>query len=120
MAKWVHRLTERDTAARTAVCANCGPVPLYLKDFGNGNHYWVCGTGYRRNKQRKRRPWRDQLEERLARLTCELCGFQAVDVCQLDVDHIVPKSRGGAVSDPNNLQVICANCHRLKSRQESR
>lgn len=44
--------------------------------------------------------------------TCVCCGFVATHPCQLDVDHI-----NGTHSDnrPENLQTLCANCHRLKT-----
>jgi hypothetical protein len=43
---------------------------------------------------------------------CELCGFVALNKCQLDVDHI----DGDHSNDsPDNLQTLCANCHRLKT-----
>ena len=29
---WVHRLSDIDTEARTAVCANCGPVGIRRQD----------------------------------------------------------------------------------------
>ena len=43
-----------------------------------------------------------------------MCGFKALDPVQLDVDHI-----NGISSDnrPENLQTLCANCHRLKTKQ---
>ena len=43
---------------------------------------------------------------------CEFCGFIPVNMCQLDVDHI-----NGIHTDnnQNNLQTLCANCHRLKT-----
>lgn len=43
---------------------------------------------------------------------CENCGFIPIDKCQLDVDHI-----DGNHSNNNleNLQTLCANCHRLKT-----
>jgi len=44
---------------------------------------------------------------------CELCGFVAKDPVQLDVDHI---DRNPSNNDPSNLQTLCANCHRLKSK----
>jgi hypothetical protein len=40
-----------------------------------------------------------------ARFRCELCGVPA-DVRALEVDHIVPRSRGGT-DDPDNLQALC-------------
>jgi len=43
---------------------------------------------------------------------CETCGFIG-DACQLDVDHIDGNHKN---NDPINLQTLCANCHRLKTR----
>lgn len=44
---------------------------------------------------------------------CDKCGFVPIDKCQLDVDHI-----NGDHSDNRieNLQTLCANCHRLKTK----
>jgi hypothetical protein len=46
---------------------------------------------------------------------CELCGFIAVHSCQLDIDHIDGNHKNNS---ENNLQTICANCHRLKTAQQ--
>jgi hypothetical protein len=46
---------------------------------------------------------------------CELCGFIPVNRCQLDVDHIDGDRTN---SEPNNLQTLCANCHRLKTYKQ--
>jgi len=43
---------------------------------------------------------------------CELCGTTKDDA-QLDVDHIIPKARGGK-NELANLQVLCAKCNRTK------
>ena len=43
---------------------------------------------------------------------CRSCGFIAVHSAQLDVDHIDGNHFNNDVS---NLQVLCANCHRLKT-----
>ena len=45
---------------------------------------------------------------------CERCGFVPEDMCQLDVDHI---DGNHSNNDPSNLQTLCANCHRLKTKQ---
>jgi len=45
---------------------------------------------------------------------CERCGFIPEDKVQLDVDHI-DGNRGN--NDESNLQTLCANCHRLKTKQ---
>jgi hypothetical protein len=44
---------------------------------------------------------------------CELCGFVPVHSCQLDVDHIDGNRNN---NDLANLQTLCANCHRLKTK----
>jgi len=46
---------------------------------------------------------------------CEICGFIPKHPCQLDVDHIDGDVKN---NDPNNLQTICANCHRLKTNSD--
>lgn len=43
---------------------------------------------------------------------CEQCGFVALATCQLDVDH---KDGNRENANPENLQTLCANCHRLKT-----
>jgi len=45
---------------------------------------------------------------------CEFCSFVPVHPCQLDVDHIDGNHKNNA---PENLQTLCANCHRLKTYQ---
>jgi 5-methylcytosine-specific restriction endonuclease McrA len=42
-----------------------------------------------------------------------LCGFVPVHSCQLDVDHIDGNRNN---NDLANLQTLCANCHRLKTK----
>ena len=43
---------------------------------------------------------------------CEVCGFVPVNSCQLDVDHIDGDHTNNS---SENLQTLCANCHRLKT-----
>ncbi|MGE4043570.1 MAG: HNH endonuclease signature motif containing protein [Acetobacteraceae bacterium] len=47
-----------------------------------------------------------------ARPICEVPGC---DVVSTNVDHIVPRSRGGADYDPVNVQALCASCHSAKT-----
>ena len=63
----------------------------------------------KRNKYaaRYKRPYREFLKD-----YCECCGFVATHRCQLDVDHIDGNHSNNA---PENLQTLCANCHRLKT-----
>ncbi len=43
---------------------------------------------------------------------CSYCGFEPLHVCQLDVDHIDGDKKN---NDLANLQILCSNCHRLKT-----
>ena len=42
-----------------------------------------------------------------------MCGKE---LGRAQVDHVVPVMKGGAVSDPANLQVLCVSCHIAKTR----
>src|SRR5688572_24846652 len=44
---------------------------------------------------------------------CEICGFIPVDRCQMDRDHINGNHKD---NEPDNIQILCANCHRLKTK----
>ena len=45
-------------------------------------------------------------------LKCTICGFEAKNRIQMDVDHIDGNHTN---NDESNLQLLCANCHRLKT-----
>lgn len=45
--------------------------------------------------------------------SCDFCGFKAIDTCQLDIDHIDGNHKNNSLE---NLQTLCANCHRLKTK----
>tara|TARA_X000001036_G_scaffold170698_1_gene161458 strand:- start:143 stop:721 length:579 start_codon:yes stop_codon:yes gene_type:complete len=48
---------------------------------------------------------------------CQLCGATKEDG-MLEVDHIVPRSKGGS-NHPENLQVLCSRCNRAKSNRDN-
>lgn len=50
-----------------------------------------------------------------AKKRCELCGASS-SVTQIDVDHIVPRSKGGS-NDISNLQALCRTCNAQKSNK---
>ncbi len=52
-----------------------------------------------------------------ARFRCELCGISA-DIRALEVDHIVPRIRGGK-DDPDNLQALCYSCNSMKRDRDA-
>lgn len=45
--------------------------------------------------------------------TCQICGSTAQDGVKLEVDHIIPVSRGGR-TEMSNLQTLCERCNRGK------
>lgn len=47
-----------------------------------------------------------------AKFRCELCGVTS-DVKGLEVDHIVPRNKGGS-NDISNLQALCYSCNAMK------
>jgi 5-methylcytosine-specific restriction endonuclease McrA len=116
------------------ICVECGENPQAMK--GNGKFRASCAAchklrypktaAYLRNYMRLRRQDEGHIEDQYQKRQsvgykahkkdhCEKCGFVAEHSCQLDVDHI---DGDKANSDPANLQTLCANCHRLKTRQD--
>ena len=53
----------------------------------------------------------------LAKGKCQLCGT-SVKEAPIDVDHIVPRSKGGK-TDLQNLQALCYRCNRGKGNRSS-
>lgn len=49
-------------------------------------------------------------------IRCHRCGFIALDPVQLDVDH---KDGNPSNNELSNLQTLCANCHRLKTKENN-
>ena len=45
---------------------------------------------------------------------CQMCGVTAKDGATLEIDHILPVSKGGT-NDADNLQVLCRDCNAGKS-----
>jgi len=50
--------------------------------------------------------------KRYKKSRCEICLFIPINLCQLDVDHIDGNRKNNSLE---NLQTLCANCHRLKT-----
>ena len=45
--------------------------------------------------------------------TCQKCGATVQDGVKLEVDHIIPVSKGGK-TNMNNLQTLCNRCNKGK------
>ncbi|CUW30067.1 HNH endonuclease [Streptomyces sp. SID7810] len=52
--------------------------------------------------------------KRVGRGSCAHCGLSFL-ASAIDVDHIVPLSRGGEDVD-GNVQLLCHSCHKAKTR----
>lgn len=48
---------------------------------------------------------------------CQVCRKEDRITEATEVDHVIPKSKGGT-DDDSNLQAICSPCHATKSQQE--
>lgn len=62
------------------------------------------------------RPWRRKRDAVLLRdqFTCQVCSKVSDE---LEVDHIIPRARGGS-DDMTNLRAICVPCHKVKTARE--
>lgn len=73
-------------------------------------------------KGRGGRPWRRlraQILERDGHLCqCETCKATGALMLATEVDHILPKWKGGT-DDPGNLRAINARCHAIKTQREA-
>ena len=66
--------------------------------------------------QRERAVMSDKLRIQILKrdnYPCQICGRSAKDGAELEVDHIIPISKGGKTV-PNNLQTLCKRCNRGK------
>ena len=90
----------------------------------------VCYREYNKNYNRVlRKKISDELNEFKLKSGCNHCGYSE-NVFALEIDHIIPvsekiqKRRGvrnkkellDLINDPN-IQVLCANCHSIKTRE---
>ena len=78
-----------------------------LKD-GRKRYRATCSNCKYKVNESKRYPYRKYKKDK-----CEYCGFIPIHFCQLDVDHIDGNHHN---NNKNNLQTLCANCHRLKTQ----
>ena len=105
-----HRISEIDTQSKTGICSVCGPVRIKSRGTSlkkNGDKKYRCRSRFMEYKGRNKKVYRKHKKDR-----CESCGFIPVNSVQLDVDHIDGNNKNNNL---DNLQTLCANCHRLKT-----
>lgn len=92
---------------------NCKVYGCFLL---NRTKIWVCVKSNNAVKTNKRRVIGPKLRwhvfEKYKRACC-VCGSRASDGVKLEIDHIVPVSKGGT-NDLENLQILCEHCNRGK------
>jgi len=96
------------------LCPVCKTNVRPLKKWTKKGNPVFCGkchvcAGYVKSKNK---PMKAAIQRKQKNMTCEKCGFKAEHTCQLDIDHI---DGNNSNNDPANHQVLCANCHRLKT-----
>jgi len=82
--------------------------------FLKKHDYDVTYNQYTKTDQRKAltQKLKDKIKER-DNYTCYECGKHMPDEVGLQIDHIIPVSKGGK-STPSNLRVLCSKCNGRK------
>ena len=97
------------------ICEQCKSKPRAYAYKRNDKIYWrkLCDTCSRKRQGKKvggvtplQRSGYSKLKK------CELCGFKAQQLDQLDVLFVDGNMNNTAI---NNLKTVCANCQRLNS-----
>ncbi|NJN18189.1 MAG: HNH endonuclease [Oscillochloris sp.] len=87
--------SNRKTCSRA--CANVGRTGSTYKHRNNPRH----------NRAEESRALKKLLLEQRGS-KCEICGYSRIEI--LVVHHIIRRSDGGG-NEPENLQLVCPNCH---------
>ncbi|MGD0256288.1 MAG: HNH endonuclease signature motif containing protein [Thermoplasmata archaeon] len=99
----------RREARRTARCVECSAaLPNHRTPYCSRTCQWRFHGHYFWDSARSYVMLRD-------RYRCQICGARR-RARELDVDHIVEIARGGAALEYSNLQTVCRQCHRAKTR----
>jgi 5-methylcytosine-specific restriction endonuclease McrA len=99
----------RADARRDARCVECHrPLASRRTPYCSRRCRWMFHGHYFWDSARSYVMLRD-------RYTCRICGTRR-RARELDVDHIVEIARGGAALEYSNLQTVCRECHRAKTR----
>jgi len=111
--------------AERPFCKTCGWRRVDVTDKWFRDQCWKCrGEKYKETSNSPEKTaakyarWNSKA--RLGGITaeqklqpCKRCGFIPEDSCQIDVDHIDGNHENNA---SENLQILCVNCHRIKTK----
>jgi hypothetical protein len=92
-----HILSNIDSTNRKAECSICGPTNIVEPS------HWRCSSTRKRIRKLRVR--------KVKPMKCNRCPFIAKSRSQIDCHH---KDGNHSNNDPDNLEWICANCHRLE------
>lgn len=147
MSQWVHRLSNIDPDAKTAVCEHCGPFGIVPR----GPDRWRCSIGLagnhgshgRRSSRKKRARRRVAVALYKTLVGCERCGFTNLNPALLHIHHpegdgaeysrrtkaieatstsALPAhcqkdSRVGFVAELLRCEVLCSRCTSTRTRK---
>jgi 5-methylcytosine-specific restriction endonuclease McrA len=113
MSPWIYRKSEEPTVR--GICVLC--LKNVQKKTSRGKFQALCSSCDRKRfdvrvKPRKRK--RFKVYAKFKEKVCSECGFIPKHSCQLDIHH---KDGNHRNNDPNNLETLCANCHRLRHKE---
>ena len=96
-----------------------------LSDTAIGREFFFTKTQYipsflSSNKKKKKKTKRRNISGNVRqdvfmrdKYTCQICGATVKDGAKLEIDHIIPVSKGGSNKE-DNLQTLCRRCNREK------
>lgn len=83
------------------------------KDFSGSELAKIYWGRINPNQHNKRRCIKPSLRFKILHRdnsTCQVCGVTAADGAKLQIDHILPVSKGGT-NEESNLRVLCSECN---------
>ena len=90
---------------------------VYFDELEEIYNSWLNGKTYEVTSKMERSIMNDSIRYNVLKrdnFTCVLCGATSKDGAKLQVDHIIPVSKGGKTV-MSNLQTLCDRCNKGKS-----
>ncbi len=105
---------EKNNYYEQGICIICNKNKQSSKGLKEGRKiYRNCCTPCKNKKYNKKTlSSKKRFQNMYRKDYCENCKFIPLHLCQLDLDHIDGNNKNNS---PDNLQTLCANCHRLKT-----